>query len=57
MNATEESKRKATLHKEIIDVLYENSEDDNEFYQNLKWVKGLIENEIYRFDASWLNEE
>lgn len=54
---TNERKRKAMLHKEIIDVLYENSEDDNEFYQNLKWVKNLIEDEIYRFDTSWLDEE
>ena len=44
-------KAKAILHKELIDLLLKDTQDDDDFFDRLLYALQIISNELNRFDA------
>lgn len=47
-------KAKAFLHKELIDLLLKDVQNDNEFFSRLLYALQIISNELNRFDEKSL---
>jgi len=43
-------KTKAILHKKLIDLLLEDTQNDDEFFSRLLYALQIISNELNRFD-------
>ena len=43
-------KAKSIMHKELIDLLVKNTQNDNEFFSRLLYALQIISNELNRFD-------
>lgn len=43
-------KTKAVLHKELIDLLLKDTQNDDEFFSRLLYALQVISNELNRFD-------
>lgn len=43
-------KNKAVLHKELIDLLLKDTQNDDDFFSRLLYALQIISNELNRFD-------
>lgn len=48
-------KTKAILHKELIDLLLKDTQNDDEFFSKLLYTLQIISNELNKFDEKTLD--
>ncbi len=49
-------KAKASLHKELIDLLLKDTQSDDEFFSRLLYALQIVSNELNKFDEKALDK-
>ncbi len=49
-------KTKSIMHKELIDLLVKDTQNDDEFFSRLLYALQIVSNELNRFDEKMLDK-